>query len=172
VSPSLHEHLHIRDAIPGDAEGIVKVLNPIIAARIYTVFDTQISVEVERGFIQRFPERGVFHVAVDRRTGRLVGFQNMEPIATYTHAFDHVGSLGTYVDLDCRRQGVAARLFQATFAAAVRKGYEKAFTFVRSDNPAALETYLRHGFRVIGHAAKHARIDGRYVDEVLIEKFF
>ena len=41
-----------------------------------------------------------------------------------------------------------------------------------SDNPAALETYLRHGFRVIGHAAKHARIDGRYVDEVLIEKFF
>ena len=58
VSPSLQEHLHIRDAIPGDAEGIVKVLNPIIAARIYTVFDTLISVEAERDFIQRFPERG------------------------------------------------------------------------------------------------------------------
>jgi L-amino acid N-acyltransferase YncA len=172
VSPSLQEHLHIRDAIPGDAEGIVKILNPIIAARIYTVLDTQISVEAERDFILRFPDRGVFHVAVDRRTSRLVGFQNMEPIASYSHSFDHVGGMGTYVDLDCRRQGVAASLFEATFAAAVRKGYEKAFTFVRADNPAALETYLRYGFRVIGHAEKHARIDGRYVDEVLIEKLF
>jgi len=81
-----------------------------------------------------------------------------------------VASCGTYVDLDRRRQGIAARLFDASLAAARDKGYEKIFTFVRADNPAALETYRRQGFVVIGTARRHARIDGNYLDELLIER--
>jgi len=61
-------------------------------------------------------------------------------------------------------------LFAATFEAAGQKGYEKIFTFVRTDNPAALATYRAHGFVVVGTARKHARIDGRYIDDILIEK--
>ena len=163
--------LHIRDAAPADAEGILAVLNPIIAARLYTVLDTPFTVDAERDFIRAFPARGVFHVAEDSETGRIVGLQNVEPIASYTAAFDHVGSIATYVDLGRRREGIATRLFQATFAAAMRKGFEKTFTFVRGDNPAALSTYLRHGFRVIGAAERQAKIDGRYIDEILIEKW-
>ena len=78
--------------------------------------------------------------------------------------------LGTYVDLQCRRQGVATQLFQATFVAALQKGYEKIFTFVRADNVAALQTYLRQGFRTVGTALKQAKVGGEYVDEVIIEK--
>ena len=163
--------LTIRYARPDDAEAIVGILNSIIEARVFTVFDTPFSLEAERDFIVNFPGRGVFLVAIRRSDQKLVGFQSMEPFASYTHAFDHVGGLGTYVDLQLRRQGVARQLFHATFEAARRKGYEKIFTFVRADNPAALETYLGQGFRVIGTAHRHAKIDGRYVDEVLIEKF-
>ena len=163
--------LVVRDATPNDAEQIVAILNPIIAARIYTVLDTLVTVEVEREFIRAFPPRGIFHVAVDPTDNAIVGFQNMEPIATYTGAFDHVGCVGTFVDLQRRRERIATRLFDATFAAATRKGYEKAFTFVRADNPAALETYLRQGFHVVGRAEKQARIDGRYIDEIVIEKW-
>ncbi len=54
--------------------------------------------------------------------------------------------------------------------AARRKGFEKIVTFVRADNPAALQTYAKHGFGVIGTAVRHARIDGCYIDEILIEK--
>ena len=162
--------VRIRAATPADADGIVDVLNPIIAARCYTVFDRPITAADEREYIRTFPARGVFHVAIRAEDERIVGFQNMEPIAAFTRAFDHVGSIGTYVDLASRRQGIASRLFEATFAAARRMGYEKAFTFVRADNPAALETYLRHGFRVIGTAARHAKIDGRYIDETVIER--
>lgn len=163
--------LLIRDATAADAEAIVRILNPIIEARIYTVFDAPFSVEAERAYLLNFPRRGIWKVAVRASDDRLVGFQVLEPFATYTHAFDHVGTLGTYVDLELRRQGVATRLFDATFAAARGKGYEKLFTFVRADNPAALATYLRHGFETIGTARKHTRIDGRYVDEILIEKW-
>jgi ribosomal protein S18 acetylase RimI-like enzyme len=95
----------------------------------------------------------------------------MEPFATYTHAFDHVGTLGTYVDLGCRRQGIATALFEATFEVARRKGYEKILTFVRADNPAALATYLKQGFAIVGTARRHTKINGAYVDEIIIERF-
>jgi RimJ/RimL family protein N-acetyltransferase len=41
---------------------------------------------------------------------------------------------------------------------------------VRADNHAALQAYLAQGFVTIGTARRHARIDGRYIDEILIEK--
>ena len=163
--------IRIRPVTPDDAEGVVAILNPIIEARCYTVFDTPFSVEAERAYIEGFPARGVFHVAVDDADGRIVGLQNLEQVATYTRALDHVASIGTYVDLSRRRQGIAARLFAVSLPKARELGYEKLFTFVRADNPAALATYQRHGFDVIGTAKRHTKIDGRYVDEILIEKF-
>jgi L-amino acid N-acyltransferase YncA len=160
----------VRDARLEDAAAIVGILNPIIASGLYTVFDTPFTVEAEEAYLKGFPARGIFHVAVDG-AGRVVGFQSMEPFATYTHAFDHVGTLGTYVDLAGRRQGVATALFGATLETARRKGYEKLFTFVRADNPAALATYVAHGFGVVGTARRHAKIAGAYVDEILIERW-
>jgi RimJ/RimL family protein N-acetyltransferase len=41
---------------------------------------------------------------------------------------------------------------------------------VRADNAAALAVYIAQGFGVIGTAARHAKIDGRYIDEIPIEK--
>ena len=163
--------LSIRDVEPDDAEGIVRVLNPIIETRRYTALDTPVSIEAERDYVIDFPERGIWKVAVRQSDHRIVGFQVLEPYASYTHAFDHVATLGTYVDLDLRRQGIARRLFAATFDAARQKGYEKIFTFVRADNPAALQTYLGQGFLVIGNAKRQAKIDGQYIDEILIEKW-
>ena len=162
--------LTVRDVDPADAQGVVGILNPIIEARQYTAFSECFSVDVERQFIVNFPSRGVWKVAVRSADGRLVGFQVLEPFGPYTRAFDHVGTLGTYVDLELRRQGIATALFAASLAAAQRKGYEKIFTFVRADNPVALATYRAHGFSVVGSARRHAKIDGRYVDEILIER--
>jgi L-amino acid N-acyltransferase YncA len=149
----------------------VRILNPIIEAGMYTVFDAPLSVDAERRFIAGFPARGVFHVAERRVDGRLVGLQNVSPYADYTHAFDHVGILATYVDLGLRRQKIGTHLFEATFAAARQKGFEKMFTFVRADNPAALAAYLGQGFCVIGTAHRHACLRGKYIDEMMIEKF-
>jgi L-amino acid N-acyltransferase YncA len=163
--------LSIRDVEPSDAAGLVRVLNPIIEARRYTALDTPASVETERDFVLDFPDRGIWKVAVREPDRTIVGFQVLEPYASYTHAFDHVGTLGTYVDLELRRQGIARRLFAATFDAARQKGYEKIFTFVRADNPAALQTYLGQGFLVIGSARRQAKINGEYIDEILIEKW-
>lgn len=160
----------VRNVQPEDAEAVAGILNSIIETGIYTVLDTPFTTEAEREFISNFPPRGIFHVAVAPEKERIVGFQNVEPFATYTNAFDHVGIIGTYVDHTVRRQGVASSLFQATFEAMTEKGYEKVFAYVRGDNLAALATYLKQGFRIIGSAQRHAKIKGRYIDEILIEK--
>ena len=162
--------VEIRAAGVDDAEAIAAILNPIIAARIYTALDTPVTIDEERAFIRSFPRRGIFLVAVDSASGTVLGFQDVSPFAVYTHAFDHVGVIGTYVALGRHRQGIATRLFAATFDAARGKGYEKLFSYVRADNEAGLRTYLGQGFRIVGTAERHARIDGRYIDEIVIEK--
>lgn len=163
--------LLVREAQTKDAQGIVNILNPIIEEGLFTVLDITFSVEEEKQFIQDFPKHGVFHVALNEEGSNVVGFQNVEPFAAYTHAFDHVGIIGTFVDASCRRQGVASSLFAATFNLARSKGYEKLFAYVREDNPNALATYLKQGFEVIGTAKKHAKVRDTYIDEILIEKF-
>ncbi len=163
--------IHVREAHPEDAEAIIAVLNPAIESGQYTVLDRSFTAAEEREFIRDFPARGILHVAEDRQSRRLVGFQTLEPFATYTHAFDHVAVIATCVALEHRRQGIGTQLFAATFAAACRKGYEKIFTYVRADNPAALAAYLAQGFRIVGTAQRHAKLAGRYVDEIVIEKF-
>jgi len=164
--------IEIRDVRIEDAEDIAGILNPIIAARCYTALDTPVTTEEEAEFIRSFPARGVFLVAADTTVDRIVGLQTVSPFADFTHAFDHVGVIGTFVDLGRRRQGIARRLFGATFDAASRKGYEKFFSYVRADNEAALHTYLSRGFRIAGTAERQAKIDGRYIDEIVIEKLF
>lgn len=164
--------IEVRDVRVEDAEDLADILNPIILARCYTAIDTPVTVDDERRFIHTFHSRGIFLVAVDTTSARVVGLQDVSPFAgDFTHAFDHVGIIGTYVDLNRRREGIASRLFAATFASARQKGYEKFFTYVRADNEPALQTYLRHDFRIIGTSTRHAKIDGKYIDEIMIEKW-
>jgi L-amino acid N-acyltransferase YncA len=160
--------LVIRDVRPEDAETLAAILNSIIATRRFTVLDEPITVAQQREFIQHFSPRGIFLVA--EIGSKVIGLQDVEPFATYTRAFDHVGIIGSFVDESARQRGVFKRLCEATFERAPQKGYQKFFTYVRGDNPVALGAYLQQGFEVVGTAKRQARIDGRFIDEVVIEK--
>jgi L-amino acid N-acyltransferase YncA len=163
--------VHIRPVRVDDASAIREILNAIIAAGSHTVLDTPFSMEEERAYIKGFPRRGVFNVAVEDPGGRLVGLQSIKPFATYSQAFSHVGSVGTFVDLSARRRGIGLMLSKATFDEARCLGYEKVFTYVRADNLASLAFHLKLGFRVVGIAERQAKLRGQYVDEIVIEKF-
>ena len=162
--------IRIRPVHVEDAEGIINVLNPLIQAGESTALDRVFTADEERLFIGGFPARGVFNVAERTDDGVIVGFQNVEPFATYTDAFAHVGVIGTYVDPSGHRQGIGRLLFEATRLTAKDKGYEKFFAFVRADNVAGLAFYKRIGFEAIGTAKRQAKIKGRYIDEVMIER--
>ena len=165
------DDLVVRDVRLEDAEAIVQILNPIIEEGAYTVLDKRLTVDKQREFINQFPSRGVFHVVESSKNGGLVGLQDVEPFAGYTKAFDHVGVIATFVELSWRRKGIGEALANVTFAAALEKGYEKLFSYVRADNPNALAYYRKIGFTVVGTANRQAKIGDSYIDEVIIEKW-
>ena len=163
--------IDVRPVTADDAAGVVAIFNPIIESGLYTAFDRPFTVEAERSYIENMGERDIFHVAIDSETGQIVGFQSASPIPSLSAGMAHVGAMGTFIDLNLRRQGIGRQLYPVTFQAARDKGYEKMFTYVRGDNPAALKAYTSQGFRVVGTAERHLKLkDGSYVDEIIIEK--
>ena len=159
----------VREVRLDDAEALVAILNPIIAARTYTVLDEPLSVAAEADYIRGFPARGVFVVAESRSAG-VVAMQSIELFADYTAALQHVGVIGTFVALQARRCGLGSLLCAASVPLARAKGLRKLLTYVRADNPAALAFYAGQGFRVVGTAVAQAQIDGVFLDEVIIER--
>lgn len=163
--------IQIRNVEAEDAKGIINILNPMIETGIYTVFAKLLSEDEERDFILNFPKRGVFNIAFCDKSNNILGFQDIMPFETFTGAFNHVGVIATYVDIRYHRQGISKKLFEASFKKARDRGYEKLFTYVRADNQKGLSAYLFQGFKVIGTARKQAKLNGKYIDEIFIEKF-
>ncbi len=163
--------LTVRRAGPGDAAGVAAVLNAVIAGGRHSLLDTPFSDAEERAYIEALPPRSFLHVA-EPPEGGIVGFQTLIPWNTFaTREFDHVATMGTYVDAARRRQGVGAALARASFAAALDLGYEKIFTDLRADNLGSLAYHLALGFSIVGCARGHARVGGRDVDVLFIERF-
>ena len=161
----------IRRSEPDDAAGVAAVLNGVIRGGSPTLLDTTFSVEEERAYIENLPARSFLHVA-ETPDGGVVGFQTVIPWSTFvTTAFDHVATMGTYVDAGHRRRGVGAALARSSFAAARALGYDKVFTDLRADNLDSLAYHLALGFAVVGTARRHARTGGGDVDVLFIERF-
>jgi GNAT superfamily N-acetyltransferase len=161
--------IEIRPVTLDDAKGVLEVLNSVVQERKYSSFDRILTVEEERQFIALLGERsGLFVAELD---GRIVGFQTIEPFATYTSAMDHVGIMGTFVRADFRGQGIGRQLAEASFKFAQEKGYEKAAIYVRASNKAAQEFYQKLGFVPKGTLEKQVKIDGEYDDEIFMEMF-
>ena len=162
-------NLMIRRVTEADAAAIIELLNPIIQAGIYTAMDEQFSIEDQLEFIHSFPQNGIYHVAIDS-DDRVLGIQDVMPIST-SKVFKHVGDISTFVALNSQNQGVGRELSRATFKIVKELGFLKLRATVRADNPHALMFYQSQGFEKIGITKKHAFLRGKYIDEVLLEKF-
>ena len=162
--------ISIRPATPDDADGVAAVLNGVIAGGRHSLLDTPFTVAEERTYIEALPERSFLLLA--EAAGDVLGFQTVIPWNTFTtHEFDHVAPMGTDVDERHRRRGVGAALAAASFAAALEMGYEKIFTDLRADNLDSLAYHLALGFTIVGAARGHARVAGRNIDVIFIERF-
>lgn len=171
MKPTRKSQISIRRVETQDAQSIVDLLNPIIQADRYTTMDEQVSLDDQLAFIREFPTRGVFYVAVCNDSQKIVGLQDVVPKLPGTRVFDHVGLISTFVSLSSHRKGIGQRLSRATFQEAKKQGFLKICATVRADNTQAVPFYLSLGFRIIGTAQRHAFIKGRYIDEILMERF-
>jgi len=159
----------IRPGAVADADGIRTVLNAVVREGGHTILDRVPTVAQERAFLKALPARSRLTVA--QIGAVVVGFQIIEPYVRYTHALDHVASLGSYVLAPARGRGIGRALSQVSFAAARELSFSKLVINVRADNTAAQTFYIGLGFKLCGRLSRQAFVDGGYVDELIYERF-
>jgi len=157
--------IRIRAVTEGDALQILDLLNPIIAKRSLTAMDQAIVPEEQRAFIRAFPPAGIFHAAIGEN-GRIVGIQDVVPAA----GSDRLGEISTFIRLGHQGLGIGRSLSEATLREARRKGFDTVRATVRADNARAVAFYRSQGFGPVGTLLGYARIDGRDLDAIVLER--
>ena len=159
--------LDVRDARPDDAVAIARIYNQGIEDRVATL-ETILRGADERE--QWLAARGSRHpvlVAVD--DGIVVGWASLNPFSPRP-AYDHVADISVYVDRGRRGAGIGTLLLTALEERARLIGFHKLVLAGFPTNQSALRLYERHGFETVGVYHEQGRLDGRWVDTIVMEK--
>lgn len=109
---------------------------------------------------------GTFH------KGELVGYVFChKPIADHPW-MQHLGYFAMMIVQDFWGQGLGHRLLEVLDEYVAQGGITKMEATVRTNNPRAFELYKRAGYIIEGTRQKAAFIDGKYLDEYFIAKFY
>ncbi len=156
-----------RLARPTDAERVADIYNQGIAGRGAT-FETAPRTAADlRARIQEAPDR--FPVVVAHDAGAVVGWAS---IGAYRDrpCYAGVGEFSVYVDRDARGRGVGRALLARLLDEARTRGYWKLLSRVFPANRASLGLCRALGFREVGTYEKHGRLDGAWLDVVIVER--
>jgi L-amino acid N-acyltransferase YncA len=160
----------IRSVQEGDTDSTLAVLNPLIRAGMYSTMAEELSVAEQADFIRSFPAQGVFNVAVERGSERLLGLQDVVPIPHTDGGYGHTGEISTFVALTSQRMGIGGSLNRTTFQAAGALGFERLRATIRADNSGAIAFYQKQGFNVEAGFKESIWIRGRRVEIIVAEK--
>ena len=102
--------------------------------------------------------------------GRVAGYIRLKPPTKLPENAHVVQVQGLAVHPDARRRGVAASLLDAAEETLRERGTRKLTLRVLSTNEAAIRLYERHGYVREGTLVEEFRINGRFVDDVIMAK--
>ena len=159
--------LAIRPACPTDAEAIACIYNQGIEDRVATL-ETELRSAAERRewLVTRGPR---YPVLVAEHAGDVVAWASLNRFNPRA-AYDHVADLSIYVERGWRGRGVGRRLLQALVDLAPTLDYHKIVLATFPFNPAGVALYERVGFRSVGVYREQGRLDGAWVDILIMER--
>lgn len=160
--------LRIRPATVADAAPICRIYNQGIQDRVATL-ETEERTPAERG--AWLEARGPRHpvLVAEGDDGIIVGWASLN-LFNARRAYEHVADLSLYVERGARGQGVGRQLLEALVARARELGYHKLVLAAFPWNEAGMRAYQRAGFRDVGIYREQGRLDGRWVDTIVMEK--
>ena len=155
----------IRPAKDGDAAAIADIYNQGIADRGAT-FETQ---PRSREDIQARMADARFPLLVADNAGTVVGWAGLSSYRSRA-CYAGIAEFSIYLDRGTRGHGVGRQLLQALIEAAREGGYWKLVSRVFPFNTASRALCRACGFREVGIYEKHARLDGQWMDVVIVER--
>lgn len=161
------ESVAIRAARADDAEVICDIYNEGIEERVATL-ETRIRTgDEQRAWLE---SRGERHpVVVAERRGGVLGWGSLNAFNSRP-AYDHVADFSIYVARSARGAGIGRALLDYLMVKARALGYHKMVLAMFKWNTSGIALYERAGFRRVGVYREQGRLDGRWVDTIIMEK--
>ncbi len=170
--------LKIRKAIASDAEAICEIYNQAIDERIAT-FETEPRTKSDlRKRIVEHEGRHPILVAVrsrenemglGKREAPIVGWASISTYRTRS-CYSGIGEFSIYVEKRFRGKGVGKRLMTTLIEEASRLGYWKLVSRIFPFNVASRNLCKSCGYREVGIYEKHGKLDGKWLDTVIVER--
>jgi phosphinothricin acetyltransferase len=157
----------IRPAALTDAAAIAAIHNQGIADRGATFDTTPRSVT---DLVERLADVGRHPVLVaEDAAGRVVGWAGLGSYRP-RECYAGIAEFSIYLDRAARGQGVGRTLLSALVETAAALGYWKLVSRIFPFNAASRALCRACGFREVGTYEKHARLDGQWLDVVIVER--
>jgi len=156
----------IRRAASTDADAIAAIYNAGIAERVAT-FET--TVRTPQDMAARVGASTRHPVLVADRDGVVLGWAGISSYRSRA-CYDGVGEFSIYIAPQARGQGIGRTLLAGLIAEAASLGYWKLLSRIFTFNTASRALCRSCGFREVGVYEKHARLDGRWLDVVIVER--
>ena len=159
--------MHVRTATLDDAAAIAEIYNQGIEDRVAT-YETELrSEEEQRAWFRAIADR--YPAVVAQIDGEIVGWAGAGPYRP-RECYRGIGEFSMYVRRDWRGRGVGDLLVVGLISEAERLGLWKLLSRIFPFNEASRALCRKHGFREVGVYEKHARLDGHWLDVVIVER--
>jgi phosphinothricin acetyltransferase len=160
--------INIRTATIDDAAEIARIYNFYIRAGGIT-FDIE---DYPAARITRLLNRGgsdAWFVAGD--PGALLGWASARQFSE-RHGYRHSCETAIYLDDQAVGSGVGDLLQQRVEQHCRNSGIRHAMAKIVADNQRSLDFHYRHGYELVGTQNQIGRVDGRWVDVVILQRIF
>ncbi|HZR06441.1 MAG TPA: arsinothricin resistance N-acetyltransferase ArsN1 family A [Candidatus Udaeobacter sp.] len=159
--------IQIRAATTDDAAAIAEIHNQGIEDRVATYETEPRSVEDRKAWLQAVAGR--YPAVVAEIEGQIVGWAGAGPYRA-RECYRGIGEFSLYVCRSWRGRGIGALLLSALISEAERLGLWKLLSRIFLFNEASRSLCRKQGFREVGIYEKHAKLDGRWLDVVIVER--
>ena len=161
------DDVHIRTATSDDAAAIAEIYNQGIEDRVATYETRRRSAEDQQAWLQAIAGR--YPAVVAEVDGEIIAWAGAGPYRD-RECYLGIGEFSMYVHRDWRRRGVGDLLLAGLISEAERLGLWKLLSRIFPFNEASRALCRKHGFREVGVYEKHARLDGCWLDVVIVER--
>jgi ribosomal protein S18 acetylase RimI-like enzyme len=156
----------IRPATQADLSGLVGVIRQVASEGEYIEAETVAEVIDHEEILLRNNEVGSRMFFVATVGEEVIGWVHLE--LPETEKLRHTAELTVGVLEEYRGDGIGSALLERGSSWAADRGFEKLYNSVPATNAAAIEFLESHGWRTEAIRDDHYRIDGAYVDEVML----
>jgi phosphinothricin acetyltransferase len=163
---SLLMTIRVRAADAADAASIADIYNQGIADRGAT-FETKWRSEAD--IAERLEHAGRYPLLVAVDGDSIVGWAGLSRYRP-RECYDGIAEFSIYLDRAARRRGIGRLLLNALVESAGEHGFWKLVSRIFPFNAASRALCRSCGFREVGTYEKHGRLDGEWLDVIIVER--